>query len=381
MHRRALLRFLLGSPLLGAPWAGVLARPELAVPGSVGEALDVAQIEGVARRELSAAAWHFVVNGSDGGRTAEANLAAFAEWQIRVRRLVDVREVDTGLELFGQRLPSPLVLAPAGGQMALHPEAELATARAAGRRGHLAMMSTVSNFPIGEIVRAGGGPTWFQLYASPDPGVNRMLLAAAADAGCTAIVLTVDSPTRGNRLAERWFGQRSGDAPPAPLGNFVGWPGRPQVGDPALEWGFLDWLRAESRLPLLLKGIVTAEDARLALEHGVDGLIVSNHGGRQEDSGLATLDCLPEVVEAVDGGMPVLVDGGIRRGSDMFTALALGATAVCIGRPYLWGLGAFGEAGVARVLELLDAELVRIMQFAGVTALDGIGRGMLRRRG
>jgi 4-hydroxymandelate oxidase len=377
--RRSLLRFLLASPLLGAGPA--LARPEFALAESAAEALDVAQVKAAARRRLAAPAWHFIVNGAGDGRTAEANEAAFDDWQLRVRRLVDVSRVDTGVELFGRRLPSPLLLAPVGGQQAIHPEAERATARAAATRGHLMISSTVSSFGLGEIRAAASQPLWFQLYASPDPALNRKLLADAAAAGCEAIVLTVDSPTRGNRLAERWFGRLTPPGPPPRMGNFDDWPGRPQIGDPALDWAFVDWLKEAAGRPVLLKGIVTAEDAELALAHGVDGLVVSNHGGRQEESGLATLDCLPEVVAAVAGRIPVLLDGGIRRGTDIFKALALGADAVCIGRPYLWGLGAYGEEGVARVLELLDAELMRTMQFAGVTRLADIGPVALRRRG
>jgi 4-hydroxymandelate oxidase len=376
--RRSLLRFLLASPLLGA--APALPRPEFALPESAAEALDVAQVRAAARQRLAAPAWHFIVNGAGDGLTAEANEAAFDDWQLRVRRLVDVSRVDTAVELFGRRLGSPLLLAPAGGQQAIHPDAELASARAAARGGHLMISSTVSSYSIGEIRAAGSQPLWFQLYASPDPALNRKLLADAAAAGCEAIVLTVDSPTRGNRLAERWFGRLQPPGPPARMGNFDGWPGRPQVGDPALDWAFVDWLKEAAGRPVLLKGIVTTEDAELALAHGVDGLIVSNHGGRQEESGLATLDCLPEVVAAAGGRIPVLLDGGIRRGTDIFKALALGADAVCIGRPYLWGLGAFGEAGVARVLELLDAELMRSLQFAGVTRLGDVGRAALRRR-
>lgn len=378
LDRRRLLRFLLASPLLGAGPA--LARPEFALAEGAAEALDIAQVRAAARRRLADPAWHFIVNGAGDGLTAEANEAAFDDWQLRVRRLIDVSRVDTTVELLGRRLPSPLLLAPAGGQLAVHPDAELATARAAAGRGQLMISSTVSSYSIGEIRAAGSQPLWFQLYASPDPALNRKLLADAAAAGCEAIVLTVDSPTRGNRLAERWFGRQQPPGPPPRMGNFDDWPDRPLIGDPALDWAFIDWLKEAAGRPVLLKGIVTAEDAALALAHGVDGLVVSNHGGRQEESGLATLDCLPEVVAAVGGRIPVLFDGGIRRGTDIFKALALGADAVCIGRPYLWGLGAFGEEGVARVLELLDAELLRTMQFAGVTRLAAIGQAFLRRR-
>ena len=241
------------------------------------------------------------------------------------------------------------------------------------------LASTVSSYSVGEIRAAGKQPLWFQLYASPDRELTRKLLADAEAAGCGAIALTVDSPTRGNREGERWFARGAG-RPSGRLGNFEGYPGPPRVGDPSLTWEIVGWLKGQTGLPVLLKGIVTREDAALAVRHGADGIIVSNHGGRQEESGRGTLECLPEVVEAVGGRFPVLLDGGIRRGTDVFKALALGADAVCIGRPYLWGLGAFGQKGVRRVLDILDGELTRIMQLAGTTSVAAIGPAYLEAR-
>jgi isopentenyl diphosphate isomerase/L-lactate dehydrogenase-like FMN-dependent dehydrogenase len=252
--------------------------------------------------------------------------------------------------------------------------------RAASERGHLMIASTVTSSSIGEIRAAGTSPLWFQLYASPDQGLMRHLLAAAEAARCLAVVLTVDSPTRGNREGERWFARNSTRKSPPRMGNFEGYKGPPRIGDPALTWASVDWLRANTRLPILLKGIVTREDAELAVRGRVDGLIVSNHGGRQEESGRGTLECLPEVVAAVGGRMPVLIDGGFRRGTDIFKALALGASAVCVGRPYLFGLGAYGEKGVARVLAILDSELQRSMQFAGTISIAAIKPAYLQRR-
>ncbi len=381
--RRRLLVFLLQSPLIGGtvlasrPAAG---RPGLAVPQALDEVLDVFQMKSAARRALEPPAWHFIVNGADDQQTLEANRRAFDEWQIRVRRLVDVSRVDTGLTLFGQRLDSPLILAPAGAQQTVHAEGELATMRGASARNHLLMASTISSSSIGEIRAAGTAPLWFQLYPSPDRELMRHLLRAAENAGCAAVALTVDSPTRGNRMGERWFARVAGRPGPAPMGNLAGYPGPPRIGDPAMTWDIIDWLRANTGLPVLLKGIVTREDAQLAVRRGVDGLIVSNHGGRQEESGRATLDCLPEVVAATRGRCPVLIDGGFRRGTDLFKALALGADAVCVGRPYLYGLGAYGGDGVAKVLSILDSELVRAMQFAGTTTLGAIGSRYLQRR-
>jgi len=383
--RRRLLRFLLQSPLLAVPGllkpsGGLLARPEFATPEAIDQVLDVFQMQRLAQKALDLETWHFIVNGSDDMRTLEANRQAFDAWQLRVRRLVDVSRVDTGIELFGQKLPTPILLAPAGAQATINPAGEVATMQAASARGHLMISSTISSNSIGEIRAAGAAPLWFQLYASPDQDLMRHLLAGAEAAGCQAVALTVDSPTRGNREGERWFARISTRKAPNRMGNFEGYAGPPRIGDPALTWGIVDWLRANTRLPVLLKGIVTREDAELAVRRRVDGLIVSNHGGRQEDSGRGTLECLPEVVAAVRGRMPVLIDGGIRRGTDVFKALALGADAVCIGRPYLFGLAAYGEQGVAKVLAILDSEFQRSMQFAGTTSVAEIRPAYVQRR-
>lgn len=360
-----------------------LARPELALPATAGEALDVFQIERVARSKLGLPTVHFIVNGADDGKTMQANRDAFDDWAIRVRRLVDVSRIDMTREVLGEQLAVPVLLAPAGNQQSIHPDGELASARGAKQAGNVLISSTVSNFSIGEIARAGG-PPWFQLYASADRRLTEKLIGDAEQAGCRVLVLTVDSNTRGNREGEQWWARAAGQAGAAPpalrLGNLEGYPGPPRVGDVALDWQAVDWLRSRTQMKFVLKGIVTREDTALALARGVDGIIVSNHGGRQEESLRATLDCLPEVVAAAGGRIPVLIDGGFRRGTDVFKALALGASAICIGRPYLWGLGAFGEEGVARVLVILREELKRIMQFAGTTSLAAIDAAYLERR-
>jgi isopentenyl diphosphate isomerase/L-lactate dehydrogenase-like FMN-dependent dehydrogenase len=372
--RRELLRFVLGSPLLGLASPAARGRPELALPETVAAVLDVFQMQRAAQRKLDLPTWHFIVNGADDQKTVDANRAAFDDWEIRVRRLVDVSRVETGLTLFGQKLSSPILLAPVGSQGDIHPDAEMATMRGASARGHLMIVSTVSSSSVGEIRKAGSAPLWFQLYPSVDRELMRFLLARAEAAGCPAVAITVDSPTRGNREGERWFATAAKPERQPRLGNFDGFAGPPRIGDPGFTWEDVDWVRSVTRMRVVLKGIVTAEDAALAAERALDGIIVSNHGGRQEESGRATLRALPEVVSAVAGRMPVLIDGGIRRGTDVFKALALGAQAVCVGRPYLFGLGAFGEEGVARVLAILDAELARIMQLAGTSSLTAINR-------
>jgi len=379
-----LLRFLLQSPLLAAPAligpGRVLSRPEFANPESLDEVLDIFQMKRLAQKALDPEAWHFIVNGADDMHTVDANRHAFDAWQLRVRRLVDVSAVDTSIELLGQTLPTPILLAPAGSQATIHPDGELATMRAASARGHLMIASTVSSNSIGEIRAAGGAPLWFQLYPSPDKDLMRYLLGAAEAAGCLAVALTVDSPTRGNREGERWFSRRSTRTNPPRIGNLEGYKGPPRIGDASMTWAIVDWLRENTRLPVFLKGIVTREDARLAVRYRLDGLIVSNHGGRQEESGRGTLECLPEVVGEAGRRMPVLIDGGFRRGTDVFKALALGATAVCVGRPYLYGLGAFGEPGVAKVLAILDSEFRRCMQLSGTTSVSAIKPACVQRR-
>ncbi len=381
--RRQLLEFLLQSPLLVAATAAdtAWARPELAIPESASEALDVFQIERVARGKLDPATIHFIVNGADDGKTLAANRDAFDDWAIRVRRLVDVSHVDLGTTVLGQRLEVPLLLAPVGNQGTIHEGGELATARAARATGHAMIASTMTNAAIADIASAAGS-AWFQLYAAPDRRLMEHLIGNAEQAGCPVIALTVDSNVRGNREGERWWSRRpsTGGKPQLALGNFTGFDGPPQIGNPALDWKALEWIRRRVRVKFVLKGIVTREDALLARAAGVDGLIVSNHGGRQEESLRSTLASLPEVVAAVGSDLPVLIDGGIRRGTDIFKALALGARAVCIGRPYLWGLGAFGEEGVARVLVILREELKRIMQFAGTTSIAAIDATRIERR-
>jgi isopentenyl diphosphate isomerase/L-lactate dehydrogenase-like FMN-dependent dehydrogenase len=380
LARRRLLQLMLQLSLVpaaaaGACWPGRAgARPELAVPETADQALDVFQLKAVARQKLDHAAWHFLVNGADDGKTVAANRSAFDRWQIRVRRLVDVSRVDTSVSVLGEQLENPIILAPVGAQQTLHEEGELASVRAAGNRRNLMICSTVTSFSIGEIAAEASGRLWFQLYASKDQALMKKLIDDAERAGCGVLVLTVDAPARGNREGERWF---RGSRPAGRMGNFENYAGPPRIGDSALTWDIVPWLRANTRMRIVLKGIVTREDAALCLKNRVDGIIVSNHGGRQEESGRGTLQSLPEVLEGVEGELPVLIDGGIRRGTDIVKALALGARAICIGRPYLYGLAAFGQAGVERSLLILRSELTRIMQLAGTTRISAITRDYL----
>jgi 4-hydroxymandelate oxidase len=324
----------------------------------------------------------FFQDGSDDGKTLRANRAAFDLFEIRARRLVDVSRVNTGIELLGESHPTPLMLAPVGFQQFLHPDGELATARAASARGVRMVASTVSSYPIEAIAKASGEPVWFQLYTTPNRTTTADLVRRAEAAGCPAVAVTVDTPEVGNRETHDAFLQRTLADPKKVMGNFAA-TGLPPEGltDPTLTWDIIPWLRERTRMKIVLKGIVTREDAALSVAHGADAVIVSNHGGRQEESGRGTIECLPEVLEGVEGRLPVLVDGGFRRGTDVFKALALGARAVLIGRPYIWGLGVSGQAGVEQAIDVLQRELVLAMQLAGTRCLSDITPDYVRRAG
>jgi isopentenyl diphosphate isomerase/L-lactate dehydrogenase-like FMN-dependent dehydrogenase len=379
--RREFLRFLAYSPLVGyfgmAHWsraAGAVFQEDESL--SPKDATNVFQFHHAARQKLEKPVYDFIAGGADDLKTLHANRRAFDELQIRVRRLIDVSRIDTSVRLFGQTLENPIILAPVGSQRPMHAEGELASARGAASRKHLFIASTVASYSVGEIVEAGQRPVWFQLYPTRDRGITGELLQRADAAGCPVMALTVDTPVVGNRERQAAYIKALLESGPMQLGNFEGipLPDLEDFFDPSMTWDMIDWLKARTTMKVLLKGIVTREDAKLSVERGADGIIVSNHGGRQEESNRGTIECLPEIVDAVAGRIPVLIDGGFRRGTDIFKALALGADAICIGRPYIWGLAAFGQPGVEQVLDLLKAELVRIMQLAGTRSLGDINQ-------
>jgi len=366
------LQFVAASPLFGL--SDVLARPEYAKPETLKQALNINHLKLLAQQNLDLDAYHFIVGAADDLATAEENESAFGRIKIRPRRLVDVSEIDTTVTLFGQTYAAPIGLAPAGNQQRIHADAELATATAAADRKTLMICSMMSNYSIEEVAERGAA-VWFQLYPSANRAFMTFLIRRAEAAGCETLVVTIDGPTRGNHEADRWFRINRDKSQPRKrtrLGNWEGFKGRKSIGDPAFTWDDIKWLRTQTSMNIVLKGIVTREDARLCRRYGVDGVIVSNHGGRQEGNGRGTVDVLPEVLDALNGRIPVMLDGGIRRGADAFKALAEGADACFVGRPYLWGLGAAGQEGVAAALDILNAELLRTMQYAGTTTVSAI---------
>ncbi len=349
------------------------------------QAINVMDFEPVARKTLPPAHFAYLQTGVDDDATVRANREGFSKFQIRSRRLVDVRTIDTSVELFGTRWDNPIVIAPTGSQKAFHPEGEIATARAARAKGHLQILSTVTTSSVEDVIAARGAPIWYQLYATDDWNLTRAMIKRAESAGCPVLVLTVDLQDDSNReTLERGRRQDSRQCEMChPTGPNAGLQRKPMFSGfdlskmtsyhpPDITWDFLKRLKDASSMRLVIKGLVTREDTELAIQHGADGVIVSNHGGRAEDTLRSTIECLPEVVGAAAGKIPVLVDGGFRRGTDIFKALALGADAICIGRPYLWGLGAFGQPGIEAVLQILRRELHTIMRQAGTTTTNAI---------
>jgi isopentenyl diphosphate isomerase/L-lactate dehydrogenase-like FMN-dependent dehydrogenase len=388
--RRLFLKFLATSPALAC-----VSFPALAAQGpnsalrlagkgdgpiaSPEDALNVFDFETVAERELPPAHWGYIATGTDDDGTIRANREGFELFQLRARRLVDVREIDMSIELLGRKWPTPIVIAPTGSNQAFHAEGEIAVTRAAKAKNTLQILSTVSSTSIEDVVAARGEPIWYQLYPSYSWDVTKAILSRAERAGCPAVVLTVDLQGGSNRETVKLFAKTDmrdcsvchDGSQVKPMHEGLDIPRRSDY-TLGLTWDYVRQVRDHTSMKVLIKGIVTAEDAALAVESGVDGIIVSNHGGRAEASMRSTIECLPEIVDTVRGRIAVLVDSGFRRGTDFFKALAIGADAVCIGRPYLWGLAAFGQAGVEAVLELLKTELEIVMRQMGTPSIAQI---------
>ncbi len=314
--------------------------------------------------------------------TLRENRAAFARLRLRPRVLVDCSTIDMSTSVLGIPISMPILVAPTASHGLLHPEGECATARAVGSTGTLMIASTVATRMVSEIASAATGPLWFQIYPRPDLEDIVRSIRYAESAGYQALVLTVDTPVLGRR--ERDIRNGFDIANHVTLANYQGASGgksadsSPTARHGFASWDIVDWLSMQTHLPVVLKGILTAEDALIALQHPVKGIIVSNHGGRQLDGAIPSIEALPEIVEAVGDRCEVYVDGGIRRGTDVLKALALGAHAVLIGRPVLWGLAVNGEAGVQHVLTLLGDELARAMMLAGCPTLGDVDRTLVR---
>jgi isopentenyl diphosphate isomerase/L-lactate dehydrogenase-like FMN-dependent dehydrogenase len=406
--RRRFLQFLAGSPLFAsgaisayaAETSSKLPDPMIWAPAtdelikSPKDAINVFDFEPVARKNVPPAHFGYMASGIDDEVTLRANREGFLKFQLRPRRLNDVSKVDMSVELFGTKYDSPIFISPTGGNKFFHPDGESAVARAARVGNHLQILSTSSNDSVDDVTKARGAPIWFQLYASPQWEIAQALIKRAEAAGCPVLAVTVDRV--GGRNQETLFRLRRSDTRECnachdrssfakrvvrrhnydgiDLSSITG------SGESSnLSWNTIKRMRDITRMKIVLKGIVTPEDAELAVQNGIDGILVSNHGGRGEDNGRSTIDALPEIIAAVNGRMPVIVDSGFRRGTDVIKALAMGAQAVGVGRPYLWGLGAFGQDGVERVLDLLRTETRAAMQQCGVHSVKELNPSFVRR--
>jgi len=408
-NRRRLLQWLAASPLLassgfesfGAETPSKLPDPMLWAPAnqqqlikSPKEAINVFDFEPVARANVPPAHFGYMASGIDDEVTLRANREGFLKFQLRPRRLHDVSKVDMSVELFGTRYPSPIFVCPTGGNKFFHPDGELAVARGARPGDHLQILSTSANEAVEDVTKARGAPIWFQLYASPVWEVAQALIKRADAAGCPVLVVTTDRV--GGRNQETLFRltredtrqcsnchDRSSFATRSVRRHNYDGIDLTQIKGSAessnLTWDTVKRMRDLTKMKIVLKGIVTPEDAELSVKNGIDGILVSNHGGRGEDNGRSTIDALPEIIAAVNGRMPVIVDSGFRRGTDVVKALAMGAQAVGIGRPYLWGLGAFGEEGVEKVLDLVHRETRAAMQQCGVRSIKELDPSFVRR--
>jgi 4-hydroxymandelate oxidase len=355
------------------------------------EPINLADFEALARERMSPAAWCYLESGAEDEHSVAENLAAFRRIKLRPRVLADVATRDLSTTVLGQPIALPLLLAPTSHQSLAHPEAEFATAAGAAAAGTLATLGSGNHFGVEEVAAATRAPFWFQMYCYESRAVTERLIRRAEEAGARALVLTVDAtfPPRRERNMRIKFAL----PPEIELRNLVGIGLHDHLlraehgGMPAfiaslrnmlLTWDEIDWMSGITKTPIVLKGVMTAEDAMMAAEHGVDAVIVSNHGARQVDGTLAPIEALPEIAEAAGGRIEILMDGGIRRGTDVLKALALGARAVLIGRPYLWGLAVGGAAGVQQVIEMLRNEIDSAMAQCGQADVKTIDRSLVK---
>jgi 4-hydroxymandelate oxidase len=409
-NRRRFLQFIAASTALG--YADKLAFAETLLPKSKlpdpmiwapldpanlikspKEAINVFDFEPVMRQNVPPAHFGYMASGIDDEVTLRANREGFLKFQLRPRRLVDVSKVDMSTDILGVRYASPIMIAPTGGHKAYHLDGEEGVAKAAKAGNHLMILSTQTSTGVEDVIKARGGPIWMQLYATNKFEVAAHQVKRAENAGCTGLAVTVDRS--GGRNQETLFRLTRTDTRECnachdrtsiatdqgvkPMYEGVDLSGLRNIQSSTMNWDYLKRLRDMTKMKVVIKGLLAWEDAKLAADAGYDAIIVSNHGARSEDSGRSTIDALPEIVEAVNGRMPILIDSGFRRGTDICKALCMGATGVAVGRPYLWALGAFGEPGVERMLELLRLELLGIMQQVGAPSIKELTPAMVRR--
>jgi 4-hydroxymandelate oxidase len=384
--RRQFLQFVAGSPLLAQAWPQQAPAP----PATPKDALNVMDFEEAAHRALPPAHWGYLTTGVDDDSTLKANREGFKRYELRPRRLVDVSHPDLQTELFGTVWDTPVFLCPVGHQKAFHPEGEVAVARAAKAKRTLQILSTSTSSSVEDVSEALGRPPWYQLYLPTRWDAAEKLVRRVEAAGCPVLVWTIDLMAgRNTETLERFrrtdtrqciacHARAQGGTPLSGRPMFKGIEGEVAVNPSTATWDLVDRLKKMTKMKLVIKGVETREDAALCRERGADGIVVSNHGGRATETGRGTIEALEEVVDAA-GQIPVLVDGGFRRGTDIYKALALGARAVGIGRPYAWGLSAFGQEGVERVLDILRAELQLTMRQCGTPGISQITRASITR--
>jgi isopentenyl diphosphate isomerase/L-lactate dehydrogenase-like FMN-dependent dehydrogenase len=380
-QRRDFLKFLAASPLLTsyetfAQEVEETLGQRLTDPSEV---INVFEMEAVAREKIPPAHFGYLSTGVDGDLTLRANRAGFSRFQIKPRRLVDVSQPDLSVNVLGTQASSPIFICPVGSHGGFNAEAEIGVAKAAAAKNHHMTLSTQSSTPIEAVADARGAPIWFQLYPTDRWENTVAMLQRAELAGCTAVCLTIDLPAGRNTETQSILMREDmrtcsncHTGQPKPIFEGLNMQGV-GLNDPSLTWDVIGRIKEVTDMNVFIKGVEVGIDASLAVENGADGIWVSNHGARATETGRGTIECLPEIVNAVNGRIPVIIDSGFRRGTDIYKALAMGASAVGIGRPYIWGLGAFGQAGVERVLDLLNRELLITMQGSGTPTIASIG--------
>ena len=388
-QRREFLKFLAASPLL-TNYSAFAQEVEETIGERIkdpSEVINVFEMEAIAREKIPPAHLGYLATGVDSDLTLRANRAGFSRFQIRPRRLVDVSQTDTSVNVLGSEAKSPIFLCPVGSQGAYHADVELGSARAAAAKGHHMVLSTQSSTSVEDVIEARDAPIWHQLYPTTRWEFTVAMLQRAEAAGCTTVCLTIDLPGGRNTETSQFLTREDtrncsschqGQAKPMLEGFNMQGVG---LNSSQLTWSVIGRMKEVTNMNVVIKGIEVGADAALAVQHGADGIWVSNHGGRATETGLGTIECLPDIVNAVNGRVPIIVDGGFRRGTDIYKALAMGASAVGIGRPYCFGLGAFGQAGVERVLDLLNRELLITMRGSGTPTLASIGPDYVRDAG